>query len=97
MIFAKNFFQTIVQDEEGRGLPGVYVPASEEINQNTSEIVYADLDKKRLVRPASLRFRLQDPSCTGLGNLIEAKGGMPAQQVFICGQSLIQIPITIRR
>lgn len=96
MIYSRSLFQTVIQDQNRQGLPAVYLPASV-ANANTSEVVYADLDRHALVRPASLRFRVTDPNCQALGNLIQKNVDNPASEVFVCGNQLIQIPLTIRR
>ena len=96
MIFARSLFPTVVKDQNGVGLPGVYTPASL-ANANTSEIVFADTTSQSVLRPATLRLRVSDPSCQALGNLIQATQTTPAAEVFVCGNNLIQMPITIHR
>ena len=96
MIFAPTQFQALVRDQNNVGLPAVYNPASV-ANQNVSEIIYADPSQQKLVRPARLHIWVNDPSCRTLGNLAPATKTTPMAQVFVCGNNLIQMPLTIRR
>ena len=52
-------------------------------------------DKGKIIRPASLRLRIQDPACVGLGNLIRPSGSEPSHQVFVCGNQLIEVPLVL--
>ncbi len=96
MIFAHTQFPALVRDQDNVGLPAVYTPASI-ANANVSEIVYADPVQQRLVRPARLHIQVSDPTCRSMGNLAPASKTLPMSEVFICGNNLIQVPLTIRR
>ncbi len=95
MIFSRSFYPTVVRDQNGAGLPGVYIPAMAQANGNVSEVIVADPYHERMMRPAKLRMKLKDPNCVGLGNLIAAQVGTAAKQVFICGSNLIQVPLEL--
>ncbi len=94
MIFGRSFYPAVAKAAEGQGIPAMYIPASI-ANNNTSEVVVADPLKGKLMRPASLHLRVQDPNCVGLGNLIRPQGSEPSHQVFICGTQLIEVPLTL--
>jgi hypothetical protein len=101
MIFNRNFYPVVVRDQNGNGLPGIYIPATLG-NGYVSEVVVVDPAAQstsnsgdHIYRPANLRFLATDPACTEMGNLINATETEPAKQVFICGANIIQIPLTI--
>ena len=92
MVFARNFFPTLVTKQDGTRLPAVYIPATI-ANGFVSEIIVADLAHNKLFHPAQFKFKIKDENCDGLGNLIAATTTEPAKQVFICGNQMIQIPL----
>ncbi len=94
MIFGRSFYPAIAKAAEGEGIPAMYIPASI-ANNNTSEVIVADPLKGKLIRPASLHLRIQDPACVGLGNLIRPSGSEPSHQVFVCGNQLIEVPLVL--
>jgi len=101
MIFNRNFYPLVVRDSRGTGMPAVYIPATI-ANDFVSEIIAADpraddSSGARLYRPARLRLATDDPTCTAMGNLIPATESTPAQEVFVCGSTLIRVPLTLKR
>jgi hypothetical protein len=94
MIYGRTIFPTIVRDQNGNALPAVYVEGSV-ANAMTSEVYVADIANHKLIRPASLRLRVKDHSCYEMGNLIQARIGESAKQVFICGNNVVQIPLVV--
>ena len=95
-IYGRTIYPTIVRDQNGNGLPAIYVAGSI-ANNSTSEIFVADLANNKLLRPASLRLRVKDGSCYEMANLISAQPGESAKQVFICGNQIVQIPLVIQK
>ena len=96
MNFSRSFYPAVVRDENGNGLPGMYIPASI-ANGNTSEVIVASPAQQKLYRPAKFHFQVQDADCSALGNLIPARAGETAKQVFVCGNTIIQVPLQISR
>ena len=94
LIFNRNFYPLVTQDQNGKHYASIYVSASI-ANADTSEILIADPDANRILRPAFLRIQAQ--GCTALGNFIAASMTEPAQLVFICGTELVKLPLTIQK
>ncbi|MBS1959206.1 MAG: S8 family serine peptidase [Bdellovibrionales bacterium] len=94
MIFNRNFYPLITQDQNGKRYPSVYIAASI-ANADVSEVLIADSDQQKFLRPAL--FRIQARDCVALGNFIAADGTHPAQLVFVCGTEIVKLPLTIQK
>ena len=94
MIASRDFYPTVVRDQNGNGLPAMYIPANLDTG-DVSEIIVADPTNQKIMRPANLHLQVTDGSCYEMGNLIQALPGQPAKQVFICNDSVVQIPLQL--
>lgn len=94
MIFSRNFFPLVAGNSKDRRMPAIYVAASV-ANANISEIIIADSEEGKILKPAALRIEAK--GCVAMGNFIQATSVEPAQLVFVCGSSLVKLPATIRK
>lgn len=94
MISARYFFPLIVRQKDGQGLPALYIPATVKTG-NTSEVIIADPAHHRILRPAQFKLRVKDGSCFEMAEFIPATTSEPAKQVFICDESVIEIPLAL--
>ena len=93
MIFAKSIFPTAVHTKSGTALPGVYLPASV-TNDSISEVWVADRAHKKISHPLGLRIKASG-TCTASGNLVPGRNRVPPKMIFWCGNTRVDLPITI--